>query len=280
LLLDHATFNRLPRHAPSIDVGAFDSEGELVSLRDTREFFHLTKYVPGRLYADDLHHISKTGVLAAGDRKRTVALARYLARIHQRRRADPPRYWRRIRNLVGHGEGIMGMMDNFPSDSPVAPMERLERIEHRCVTWRWRIKNASHRLSQVHGDFHPWNVLFQEDGDFFLLDRSRGAWGEPADDVSAMSINYVFFALRSSGAVLGPFNHLYDLFWKTYLAQTNDDEILSVIQPFYAWRALVVAHPVWYPHLSLPVREALFRFIENVLNTERFEPDRINEYLK
>jgi len=279
LLLDHATFNELPRHAPSIDVGAFTSEGELVSLRDAREFFHLTQYVPGQLYANDLHRVARTGALASGDEERAAALAKYLAGIHRRKRADPPCYWRRIRNLVGHGEGIMGMMDNFPPDFPVAPVERLEQIEERCVAWRWRIKNASHRLSQVHGDFHPWNVLFEEDGDFFLLDRSRGAWGEPADDVSAMSVNYVLFALRSSGAVSGPFRRLYDRFWETYLVQTGDDEILSVIQPFYAWRALVVAHPVWYPDLALSVREALFRFIENVLERERFEPDRIDDYL-
>jgi adenylylsulfate kinase len=36
----------------------------------------------------------------------------------------------------------------------------------------------------------------------------------------------------------------------------------NVIQPFYAWRGLVVASPVWYPDLAPSVRELLFRFIE------------------
>ena len=35
----------------------------------------------------------------------------------------------------------------------------------------------------MHGDFHPWNLLFREGVEFSVLDRSRGEWGEPADDV-------------------------------------------------------------------------------------------------
>jgi aminoglycoside phosphotransferase family enzyme len=36
-------------------------------------------------------------------------------------------------------------------------------------------------------------------------------------------------------------------FGKIYLKKTGDSEILEVVQPFYAWRALVVASPIWYP---------------------------------
>jgi hypothetical protein len=39
-----------------------------------------------------------------------------------------------------------------------------------------------------------------------------------------------------------------------------------------------VASPVWYPNLSMEVRRSLFRFIENVLDIPRFEPERVNEY--
>lgn len=84
----------------------------------------------------------------------------------------------------------------------------------------------------MHGDFHPWNVLFRRGTDFSLLDRSRGAWGEPADDVSAMTINYVFFSLRQYGTLTGPFQRVYQLFWRRYQERREDDELLTVIQPF------------------------------------------------
>jgi len=42
----------------------------------------------------------------------------------------------------------------------------------------------------------PFNVLFDDDTTFWLLDRSRGGWGDLADDISCMTINYLFFSLQ------------------------------------------------------------------------------------
>src|SRR5262249_20280714 len=84
----------------------------------------------------------------------------------------------------------------------------------------------------VHGDFHPWNILFQEGAKYRLLDRSRGEWGEPADDVTCLT------------------NELPVFLWERYLRHSGDTEILDVAAPFFGFRGLVMAHPVWYPHLS------------------------------
>jgi hypothetical protein len=48
-------------------------------------------------------------------------------------------------------------------------------------------------------------VLFREGVDFTVLDRSRGEWGEPADDVTAMTINYIFYSLQKYGELAGVF---------------------------------------------------------------------------
>lgn len=279
LLLDYDTFNDLPRHVAALDVGAFMPDDGLISLGRAGEFFLLTRYAPGRLYVDDLKRVARTGELDAGDEERAVALADYLIEIHARKHHDPVLYRRCVRDLLGHGEGIMGVMDAYPSDFEIAPPGRLEEIEHQCVAWRWRIKEAGHRLSQVHGDFHPWNILFQQTDEFVLLDRSRGAWGEPGDDVSAMTINYVFFSVQRYGTLQGPFLRLHDLFWQRYLDGTDDGEIRTVIQPFYAWRALVVAHPLWYPDLSPSVRDKMLRLAEIVLSSDRFDPYGISDWL-
>ncbi|HRW04231.1 MAG TPA: phosphotransferase [Caldilineaceae bacterium] len=284
MLLEFDTFNKLPRHAPSADVGAIDHNGDFISLGTSGEFFHLSTYVPGTLYADDLMALLERGTLTAQDEKRAVFLADYLAQIHVQTQPNPrltnQLYCRTWRDLVGHGEGIMGMLDSYPADFAVAPPARLEAIERRCSAWRWRLKGRSHRLRQTHGDFHPWNVLFAEDDNFALLDRSRGEWGDPADDVSAMAINYLFFSLQQHGAFTGPFAELFHQFWERYLSKRNDQELEEVVSPFFVWRALVVAHPVWYPHLDTAVRSALFRFIEAVLAVERFEPKLVQAYLQ
>jgi hypothetical protein len=59
---------------------------------------------------------------------------------------------------------------------------------------------------------------------------------------------------------------------------SGDKQVTETAAPFFAFRGLVVASPVWYPNLSIDVRRSLFRFIENVLDMSRFEPERVNEY--
>lgn len=279
ILLDYDTFNSLPRHVTSMDVGSFMRDGTWISLKDSGEFFAITQYISGRLYAEDLKRLTGDRQLLPEDQQRAMKLADYLAEIHATKNDSPSEYLRTARDLLGHGEGIMGIIDSYPPDFPEQMVSRLQAIEKRLVDWRWKIKSRFERLSQVHGDFHPWNVLFQEDGGFFLLDRSRGEWGEPADDLSAMTINYLFFSLRGDRRLSGPFKVLFDKFWEQYIQRTKDVEISGVIQPFYAWRGLVLANPVWYPEVDWEVRKALFGFVEKVLEEDWFDPDRVNAYL-
>jgi hypothetical protein len=280
ILWEHAAFNSLPRHVRSIDSGAFLDSGKIISTGRAEEFFLLTEFVEGRGYFKDLERIHQTGVASEADMKRARALSDYLAGIHAKKLDSPQLYTRRIRDLLGHGECIMGLIDNYPERFEFIDQPLLRKIELACDEWRWRIKGRAHRLAQVHGDFHPWNILFREGEDFTLLDRSRGEWGEPADDVTCLSMNYIFSSVISFGRLEGPFEKIFRLFWDNYLEKTGDREVLEVAAPFYAWRGLVVASPVWYPRLPEGVRRTIFNFIENVLAAERFDPAKINKYLE
>ena len=278
LLWDHHAFNDLPGHVRSLDVGGFRSAGDLVSLGNVDEFFVLMEFAEGRPYADDLVRIRDRGECNQIDAARCDALARYLVNIHKVRGPDPGLYVRRIRELVGHGECIMGLADSYPACYQFIDAALLERIEKKCVEWRWKLKKLTHRLRQVHGDFHPWNLLFREGIDFSVLDRARGEWGEPADDVTALAFNFFFFSLQRHGRLEGAFEMLWRRFWDRYLEQSGDGELLEVTAPFFAFRGLVMASPVWYRNLPENVRRKLFTFVENVLAEERFEPERANAY--
>jgi hypothetical protein len=65
-----------------------------------------------------------------------------------------------------------------------------------------------------------------------------------------------------------------------YLDKTGDMELLRVIQPYFAWRGLVIASPIWYPNLSSDIRTKLVNFIRNVLTIEYFDLEEVNSYLK
>ncbi len=273
LLWDHNTFNRLPRHVRSLDVGAFRRGGSTVSLGDAEEFFVLTEYAEGRGYSEDLTRMRDDSSLTELDVARANALCDYLVEIHRVNGDDPELYVRRIRELIGHSECIMGLIDSYPARRAL-----LKEIEQRCVDWRWRLKDRVHRLRQVHGDFHPWNILFREGTDFGVLDRSRGEWGEPADDVTCLTMNYLFFSLQRSGRLEGNLESVFRRFWERYLAKSDDVEMLQVVAPFFAFRGLVMAHPIWYPKLAKDVRQKLFNFILAVLKEDVFNPDAVNQY--
>jgi len=276
LLWDHSAFNRLPRHVHSVDVGAFQRNGSAVSLGEAEEFFALTEYAEGRAYSEDVARMRDESVLTELDLARGDALCDYLVEIHSLRGTNPELYIRRIRELVGHSECIMGLIDSYPALDSY--QTQLKQIEQACVDWRWKLKGRVHRLCQVHGDYHPWNILFRDGTDFKLLDRSRGEWGEPADDVTSLTMNYLFFSLQRSGRLDGNLETLFRRFWERYLQKSGDAEMLQVAAPFFVFRGLVMAHPLWYPMLEECVRQKLFNFMHGVLDSDTFNPDEVNRY--
>jgi hypothetical protein len=277
LIWSNQAFGHLPRHVAALDVGGFTSNGELVSAGEIEEFFLITEYAEGRGYFRDLEQLRDGAALQQIDLDRADALCDYLVDIHSIRGDDAGLYTRKIRELIGHGECIMGIADSYPAH-PLITAEKLKRIEHFCLDWRWRLKGLAHRLRQVHGDFHPWNILFRCGIDFSVLDRSRGEYGDAADDVSSLTMNYVFFSLQRYGRLEADFEMLFLRFWKHYLEKTGDQEILRVIAPFFAFRALVMASPVWYPNLREETRSKLLSFIFSVLESGAFDPSQVNRY--
>lgn len=270
LLLAFDTFGAIPDHVRALDVG-FEAHEGLRSVRDAAEPYLVTTFAEGRLYAEDLRQIAAEQEASALDLERCDALARWLAALHARRMADPVAWRRAVRDLLGHGEGIFGIVDAYGPDVPGAPPDRLARIEQRCLEWRWRLRGHPERLRCTHGDFHPFNIVFSEGARFTLLDASRGCKGDPADDVTALAVNYVFFALQSPAAWRRGFATLWRRFWERYL-DASGEAVLESAAPFLAWRALVVACPRFYPDLSHSARDALLSFAERALGTATFDP--------
>jgi aminoglycoside phosphotransferase (APT) family kinase protein len=273
VLLAWDDFPKVPGHVRALDVGILMPGHELRSLRDGGELYLLTPWVPGEPYAEDLRRIGQRREAAVVDLQRCAALVDALVAIHACPGTHPAAYARAIRDLLGHGEGIFGLVDAFSTNVPAAPPERLEAIEQRCLAWRWRLKARTERLRRTHGDFHPWNVVFGQGPEPALLDSSRGSQGDPADDVTCMALNYVFFALLEPAAWKGGYRPLWRLFWARYLERTRDRGVLETAAPFLAWRALVMSNPSWYPAVDAGTRDALLRFVERALEAPRFDPD-------
>lgn len=280
LLLAQANYNEMPKHIRAIDVvGA--SPDKLISMKDAKEFYIFMEEAGGVSYFKDLDAIQKRGHLNELDVERAKMLAYYLADIHTLKYSGQDvkiLYRRRIRDLIGHGECIMGIIDSYDSVDFNIDKEHIEYAA-KCLEWWGKIRDKSERLCSVHGDYHPGNIRLQGD-DFVLLDRSRGSWGEPADDVSCLIVNYLYYAVKDCGTFDGPFAELFQLFLNSYLEKTKDYDFFEVTQPFFAFRILVLANPKFYPGDTLRTKRKLLNFGHSVLEEHRFHVDRISDYLE
>jgi hypothetical protein len=268
MILAYDTFGAIPSHTKAIDVGLVATDGSLLSLSSTTEAYLVTTWAEGHIYADELRAVAERGRATPRDIAHAERLGAYLAGLHQPV-DDAYAYVRSVRDLVGSGEGIFGIVDGYPPDVSEASPERLQGIERHAVEWRWRLKEHRERLVRIHGDFHPFNLLFDDDSKLSLLDASRGCAGDAADDLMALSINYLFFALQE-GTWADTYRPLWQSFFSSYRQHRRDEDVIAVSPPYLAWRALVLANPVWYPDLDVSVRNTLLGLAENALAADRF----------
>ncbi len=280
LLLAHANYNQMARHVKAYDVAGEVPEG-FVSLGKVEELYLFMEEARGAPYFKRMDEIMGRGRIDESDRKRARLLARFLAGIHRTRYSGKDAktlYRRRIRDLIGHGECIMGIIDAY-DDAEFTTGRALIDSAAACLSGWGKIRDRCDRLCEVHGDFHPGNIWFDGD-EFMLLDRSRGKWGEAADDVSCLAVNYIYYAIKDRGGFEGPFAELLEVFLASYLAETRDEEILKMVPPFFAFRALVIAHPRFYPDDEATVKRKLLKFGRGLAGAERFEVERISQYIE
>ncbi len=291
-LLDLDEYRNLPKHVKAIDVLSEMEDGSVKSVGGGREYYLLMEKAEGRHYFHDLDEFSKKRSLEDGDLRKIQAMTSYLAAIHSVKKESKPLYWRKLRDTVGHGECLMGVFDTYPDG--VISYGEMAGIIKNSVDWIMKLKPAYGRLSQIHGDFHPGNIWFRVEGaghprsgstpdtdtDFILLDRSRGPWGDPADDVTALTINYIFFSIKNFGDVRGAYLEGLEKFFDLYMKASGDTEMPGVVAPFFAFRGAVVANPVFYPELTMDQRRLIFRFVRNVLDARSFDVAKVNDYLR
>jgi len=276
-LLDLDEFKNLPDHVKAVDVLSEMEDGSIKSIGGGKEYYLLMEQAEGTDYFIDLNAMAEKESLTAEDIDRIDAMTTYLAKIHKVKKDSRQLYLRKVRDTIGHGECLMGVFDTYP-DETLSP-EGIASIEKKCIDWRARLRTKQKRLCQVHGDFHPGNIWFKNTKEFILLDRSRGPWGDAADDVTALTMNYIFFSIKHHNRLQGAYSEALSLFYNSYLDKTGDNELLEVTAPFYAFRGAVVANPVFYPEISKEKRDLIFNFIHGVLDDGSFKIEKVNAYI-
>jgi aminoglycoside phosphotransferase (APT) family kinase protein len=282
LILANENYNTMDKHVKSIDVIGI-SKKEFISIGDAEEFFILMEEAKGEDFFKDLENLKEE--LNGETKDKIVKLAEFLVKLHGNKKDSYSLYKRKIRDTVG-SECLMGVFDVYPEEVNWTSEKEIGEIVKRSVDYWIKTRNMKHRLCEIHGDYHPGNLWFEEDGEFTLLDRARGTWGEAADDLTAFLINPIFYSLAKNGRFDGAYKEIFDLFWNTYFKKTGDKEMRTVMAPYFAFRVAVVCTPAFYGDEFFGdagnariVRRKLFNFALNVLKDSEFKPEKIKEYL-
>ena len=287
LILAHSHYGKIPNHIASSDVGGVTKDGEIISVGKAQEFFILMEEAKGKDLFADFQRIAKTNVLTPEDKEKILLLSDFLANLHREKPTENQEsfYKRCLRNLVGGSTSIMSIIDMYPQHLGWASSEELNQVVQSSIKFWSRHRFKPERLCHTHGDFHPGNIWFRDEKNFTLLDRSGQTYGEAADDLTAFSINFIFYSLKERGEFSGAMKEGFDLFWNNYLSKTNDVEIVNLAPPFFALRAMVVANPVFYndnffgsPENAHKVRRALFNFAFQMVQEGKCNLGKIEAY--
>ena len=142
-----------------------------------------------------------------------------------------------LKALHGEADGVEGVV---------------KLIEKRALDWRWKLRHRTERLRQVHGDFHPWNILFRDGTDFSVLDRSRGEFfGDPgAAGTPGAEVRHLewFLLERPSEALGGIPAHVRQAEWRAALPAESAEVPASLRESLpgaFEVTALIGAEGVW-----------------------------------
>lgn len=286
LIEAHDNYNKMRDHVKSIDVLAYNKDNTLTSLGNAQEFYILMEEANGKDLFKDFNQIKETKTLNEETKNKIIKISNFLVELHKNKYQSISLYRRKIRDTLGSGGSLIGLLDMHPDNAFNQFEKKWIEIVKKAINY-WRdSRNLDYRLCEIHGDYHPGNLWFENDK-LIILDRAKGRFGEPADDITAFIINPIMYSLIATKECRfkGPFKKVFDIFWNNYFKQTKDKEMRKIIAPYLAFRIAVVTNPIFYDddffggvEKAKIVRTKIINLALNVLKDNEFNPEKINLY--
>ena len=268
LMLAFDTFGKLPHHVAAIDMGLVRRRRLARLARGHRRAVPASRRgSTARCTRMTCGASARSGVAHAEDIARAETLARVLLEIHAVPGSHPGAYTRAIRDLLGHGEGVFGLVDSLSAGrgaGGAAARDRGGVPRMAMAAARAHAPAAPHarRLPSVQ------HRVRRRDG-LVLLDASAAAkairpttWRARRSIIRSSAIGHRWRRART--------------LWDRVLARLPRRRHATTCSPrsrrSTAWRALVLASPIWYPHRRRRDRDRILGFAERALAAERFDP--------
>jgi hypothetical protein len=251
-LLFKRTANDLPSHIKVFDVLQYVDE-KLASLPDVTPII-IMEEAKHDDYFSDLSAISKQQKLEARDIKRIKIIAQQLAHIHSKR-SPSEHYFRYLKDWFGFGIlELTNELDGICTD------DEIKNLKYLFIDWEHFLAKHPQRCRRIHGELFPGTIKFSPQDEFITYDMRRIGAGEPADDVGSLVYNYLFHSIVNHKTILPCFAEAAELFLKTYIEESHDNDIVRFLPVFMAYRCLICIHPNILP-ISLETKKSLKKLL-------------------
>jgi hypothetical protein len=273
-LLWYARLPGLPNHSRVLSVGVKDDGGEWRELVAPLTVAVVEEFLVGTPYRRDLNRIRDRRRLEAGDQERARTLARYLAGIHQHRHEDADAYLRGLRELVGGMEGVMSVVAMYPPAFRFEQRALVDRLQAAVAERAIDLQYCDRPVADVHGDFHPGNILFSDDGQVRVVDRGRIECDEVAVDVGAVLMDFIALGLTDPD-LRAPARTLAETFVNEYIDASGDTGVTTALPVHTAMRAAAAASPTFHPKTVDRTRIATLTAGIRILGLATLGPDNL-----
>lgn len=270
------TSHRTAEHAQSEpeSVGCFitdKSTGKTLGITDTLgESHHIVevqKYRKGTPYIEYLDKLSNQKELTTKDKAYMNRIVDKLYLVHssplevtdsQRKKL----YTRGLQEVLTHPELTISLLNENHHASNIFEGERKYEYIVEMLKVIDHLKVHNHRLSIIHGDFWPYNILIDDEDDAFFIDYSRITYGDPGHDVGNLYMYLQWLAIYKKNTI---YADLAEYFLIRYSATGNDELVKQTSVGYIGFTGAACLVEDFYPDATHEMRKTFHTHLLKVL---------------
>ena len=276
----HDSYNKIPNHLISHDVGFITQKGSLVFAGDSTSMVHLLDSFDGSTFMDTLLDIHLSGEITKKQSADIVRVIEYMIYLHNNKKVTPTGYPEYLNQSLSGDFSIFKWLQHY--DNGVLDDFEIVNLVSKITMTMLEHKHKNKRSCKVHGFLLPKHIYFSNN--ITTINKVKPVYGEAADDVACLIMHPILLSVGKQGSFSGIQKDVFDLIWNTYFKATGDKEMRSLLPLFLATWAVYLCCPGICPdslfgEFPNETRKILLNFANNVLNDEEFNPGKINKYL-
>ncbi|MFH1500946.1 MAG: phosphotransferase [archaeon] len=252
---------------------------KLPTVNSQTEIYHIQAFGgKGKSYLEILQEKKYKQKIDEKDTEEIQKLVDFIAKVHSLKHPSSDGgklkavYNDCLRNVISNPELTMVLLQDFPNDHVVFPLEAQKNYLALMYDLISRFKDRSERLTALHGDFWGANCFFSENEELFVVDYSRMPWGDPGIDIGWFVCQYLWLYHETKNEY---FKELGELFLKKYEEKTGDKEIREGMSLIMGLQGVIYLLPKFYPNRDKEVSEMFMQNIVDIMKAGRFKWNRI-----